>query len=657
MPEALQPGRTTLPGMVAPPVGPLQPRPAPEVPESYPAICHFGRFELLNRIALGGMAEVFLAREHGEQGIRRHVAIKRVLPHIANDQEFIDMFRDEARLAMQLRHPNVCHIYEFGVIDGAHYLSMEWIHGVSLSKLMRRARKADGIPGPIAVKIIAHVAEALHSAHHGRDAMGRPLNMVHRDVSPQNIMISFDGQVKLLDFGVAKASTQDAQTRAGAVKGKFSYMSPEQCRGSQLDGRSDLFSLGVCLYEAVTGKPLYHRESQLAAMSAIVNEPPPSAREVLPGMPQELDAIIQKTLTKHPHERFETAGHLQVALEGLLASQGQVVNSFRITEFLQTLFQEEASSGPLVGSTPFGASIHQQGPSLGSGSSPRMTTPRMTTPRMTTPRAASPVPDAPTPPRGIEISVGHLDDELPVTRSLRWYLVLGASIVLASALMTALVVTLGAPDDAPAAATTSTGRTATPRAATPAPRPEPRPAEQPSAPSGSAQPPTEPTPVAEAPAAEPPEAVPAQLGIVVVRTTPPGALVRIGDRAPPDSTPVVLEGVPPGTYPVTITRAGHEPWTGEVEVRAGQTATVRAALRARAVATTAATGTLSLTTGTPARVYQGPRLLGTTPLSNVTVPAGTLRLRLIASDGQVYMRAVRVQPDQHARVFFPLGGN
>jgi serine/threonine-protein kinase len=335
----------------------------------YPAIDTYGRYEILGRLAVGGMAEVFLAREMASHGAARHVAVKRILPQIADDATFVEMFLDEARLAMRLTHPNICHIYDIGELEETYFIAMEWVNGVAFGKLITKGREQGGMPINIAVKIIAHVADALNYAHQARDGVGRPLNIVHRDVSPQNIMVRYDGVVKLLDFGIAKAATQTSQTEAGIVKGKFSYMSPEQCLGKPLDARSDIFAIGACLYEGLTGKPAFRRGSDLDTMRAIVHEPIPSARLVRTDVPPRLDAILRKALAKDPVQRFQTAGELYVALERFLAEEGAFVHAMHIASAIETLIPDASSRGPLgPGSNPSQRAL--QLPASGSRPSP-----------------------------------------------------------------------------------------------------------------------------------------------------------------------------------------------------------------------------------------------------------------------------------------------
>jgi serine/threonine-protein kinase len=302
--------------------------PTPRVPANQlPAICTFGRFEILGRIAFGGMAEIFLGRESTTIGATRMLAIKRILPHVADDAAFTEMFLDEARLAIQLNHPHICHIYEFGELEGSYFIAMEWIYGAAFGKIIRRARKAGGLPPEFVAKVVAQVAEALHYAHRAKDSNGQALGIVHRDVSPQNIMISYEGQVKLLDFGIAKAQSHTTKTQAGVVKGKFSYMSPQQCMGKYIDARADVFALGVVLYEALTGESLYHRPTEYETMRAVIEDPVPSIRDKKPKLSIELDAIVQKALQKSPDDRFRTAAEMQSALEEWLARSGKAVTT------------------------------------------------------------------------------------------------------------------------------------------------------------------------------------------------------------------------------------------------------------------------------------------------------------------------------------------
>ena len=218
----------------------------------------FGKYTLIDRIAVGGMAEIFLARQAGPEGFEKNIVIKRIRPHLSKEPNFVRMFLNEAKLAAQLNHPNIVQIYDLGKIGESYFIAMEYIFGRDMRRIIPKA-DALGIPFPMvyALKIASSVCEGLYFAHQRVDVYGQRLDIVHRDVTPENIFVSFDGTVKILDFGIAKAANQIEQTLAGELKGKLSYMSPEQCVGSQLDNRSDLFSLGTVLYEWLTGFKLF----------------------------------------------------------------------------------------------------------------------------------------------------------------------------------------------------------------------------------------------------------------------------------------------------------------------------------------------------------------------------------------------------------------
>lgn len=296
------------------------------------------------------MAEIFLARETGPDGTPRNVAIKRILPHVSANPRFRAMFTQEARLVWRLNHPNVCATYDHGEDDGALYLVMEWVFGVSLRHLVARARPYGGLPPAIAAKIAADVAGALHHAHTAVDDRGEPLEIVHRDVTPENVIVGHDGVVKLIDFGVAKAKSRVDTTRAGELKGKFAYMSPEQYRGQPLDGRSDVFSLGLCLYEAVTATAPYQKSNEYETVAAIVLDPHvPSLRDARPDldpMVDGLDFIVRKMLEKPRERRYEDAAAVRQDLVGWLAQNRCAVQDEHVRRLLERLFPGDRARGP-----------------------------------------------------------------------------------------------------------------------------------------------------------------------------------------------------------------------------------------------------------------------------------------------------------------------
>lgn len=271
-----------------------------------------GRYEVLARLAAGGMAEILLGRVHGPSGFERAVVIKRILPQYAELPTFVSMFLDEARIAARIHHPNVVQVHELGEEDGALFLVMEYLQGESSAGLMRRIRSLGRLIEPaIAAHVVAEACAGLHAAHELKGPTGESMNLVHRDVSPQNLFITYDGGVKVLDFGIAKAADRISQTEAGTLKGKFEYMSPEQAEGLSLDRRSDIFALGVVLYELSTGRRLFKRGSAVESLRAVREGlvTPPS--RVIEGYPARLEEICLRALATDPAERYPTAADMR----------------------------------------------------------------------------------------------------------------------------------------------------------------------------------------------------------------------------------------------------------------------------------------------------------------------------------------------------------
>jgi serine/threonine protein kinase len=299
----------------------------------------FGPYELLDRVAIGGMAEVFKAKKAGVEGFEKVVALKRILPHLSENKEFLDMFVDEAKMVAGLTHPNIVQIFELDRIEKSYYIAMEYVHGRDLRTIMKRAReKGLRMPLDISLRVASQVCAALEYAHRKKDERGRPMEIVHRDVSPQNILISFEGEVKLVDFGIAKAATKASNTDRGALRGKLLYMSPEQAWGRTIDRRSDVFSLGIVLYEMVTEtKPFIGAGTELTILELVrqcVITPP---RELNPRVPEALDRVIMKALARDPGERYEDAGQMQRGLERFLRERPPVT-ARDLARFLELLF-------------------------------------------------------------------------------------------------------------------------------------------------------------------------------------------------------------------------------------------------------------------------------------------------------------------------------
>ncbi|SEM06318.1 serine/threonine protein kinase [Stigmatella aurantiaca] len=301
-----------------------------------------GRYSLLTRLAVGGMAEIWLARQVGPKGFEKFIVIKRILDGLGTDPEFVGMFLDEARLAAQLNHPNIVQIFDLGEEEGAFYIAMEYLPGENLASVVRTGmRQKRPLPLSHAVRIIASAAEGLGYAHAKVGPDGALLGIVHRDVSPQNLLLTYDGGVKVLDFGIAKAATRESQTLSGQVKGKAAYMSPEQARGQPLDGRSDIFSLGVILFELVTRSRLFKFPEPLAALQAVASEEPlPLAHTRNPEVPEALSHLIARALARQPGERYPTARHFQHALEEWLRGQSEGTGSAELAHYMSQVFGE-----------------------------------------------------------------------------------------------------------------------------------------------------------------------------------------------------------------------------------------------------------------------------------------------------------------------------
>jgi eukaryotic-like serine/threonine-protein kinase len=302
----------------------------------------FGKYQLLERIAVGGMAEIFLARQ--TEGSEKTLVIKRIRPHLSRQTAFVKMFLNEAKLAAQLNHRNVVQIYDLGKIGESYFIAMEHIRGRDMRRIIPKA-DAQGIPFPMvyALKIASSVCEGLYYAHQKHDLYGNPLSIVHRDITPENVMVSFDGVVKILDFGIAKAAGQIEQSRGGEIKGKLSYMSPEQCMGLPLDQRSDLFSLGAVLYEWVTGYQLFTGDSEVAILKSISEGKIYSPSYFKADIPDAVEAILMRALEKDRDKRYQTAWDLQSDVDKLLAEYDFIPTSLHLANFLRQVFHDELS--------------------------------------------------------------------------------------------------------------------------------------------------------------------------------------------------------------------------------------------------------------------------------------------------------------------------
>ncbi len=298
----------------------------------------FGNYILIEKLGTGGMAEIYKAKMEGVEGFQKLVAIKKILPQFTHNKDFTTMFIDEAKVAAQLSHRNIVHIYDLGKIENSYFIAMEYVEGTDLRKVLHEEReKGKKLPIPICLFIATQVASALDYAHHKKGADGSDLNIVHRDVSPQNILISKDGEIKICDFGIAKAASKASHTRAGSLKGKLQYMSPEQAWGKAVDYRSDIFSLGVVLYEMLTGKHLFEGDSELSILEKVRNPKVEPISKYLKDYPMELENIITKALKENPEERFQDANSFKKEMEEILLRYEPRVTEKTISEYLEYL--------------------------------------------------------------------------------------------------------------------------------------------------------------------------------------------------------------------------------------------------------------------------------------------------------------------------------
>lgn len=390
-----------------------------------PSQATFGKYQLLRRIAQGGMAEIFLANQIGIQGFEKLVVIKRVLPNLSATDDFITMFLDEARIAARLDHPSIVRIYDLGEENGQFFIAMEYIAGEDLASVIQQSKRLHiPLPPEFVADVGIGAAEALMFAHEMEDQAGKHMNLVHRDVSPSNILVTYQGGAKLVDFGIARAESNVSKTEGGQVKGKTNYLSPEQIRGSKVDGRTDIFALGITLHELLTGERLFRRDNALQTMNAILRGEVTIPSQLRPDIPPELDDIVMRALATEPEDRYQTAGELAADLTVFLGGRNWT-RGVHSVDLLTRLFGEprkraklRVAKGQKLDEAGYAAStsLPADGRSAtgefdavrsdGSGSSPGMTPggSRIASPR--TPSSPSqkqvrpPTPSSPRPPTG-----------------------------------------------------------------------------------------------------------------------------------------------------------------------------------------------------------------------------------------------------------------
>jgi serine/threonine protein kinase/TolA-binding protein len=304
----------------------------------------FGKYLLLDKVATGGMAELYKAKITGIQGFEKLIAIKRILPHLASEEELVTSFIDEAKLAALLHHQNIVQIYDFGCIDDSYYIAMEYLLGKDLRMVMRKAN-LDGKPLSLetTLLIVSRICAALEYSHGLKDFQGKPLNIIHRDVSPANVLLTYDGNVKIVDFGIAKAATQSHLTQAGMIKGKVAYMSPEQAAGETIDYRSDIFSTGIILYELAIGMPMFHGDT-LQILNLVRNAQFTPAGQVRPELPEKFHAILDRALAKEPEARYQSAGDMLADIEELMYQMSARTSPRQVSDYMNVLFAEEIAA-------------------------------------------------------------------------------------------------------------------------------------------------------------------------------------------------------------------------------------------------------------------------------------------------------------------------
>src|SRR5580700_9413380 len=299
------------------------------------------KYRLIAELGHGGIAEVFLAVVRGPAGFNKLVVIKQIRPQLAEDPEFLGMFLDEARLAARLSHPNVVQTNEVGEENHRYFIAMEYLEGQPLNRVIHRLQKAGGLSLAMNLRVIADALAGLHHAHELTDYDGTPLGVVHRDVTPHNVFITYDGLVKVVDFGIAKALNSSSETRTGVLKGKVAYMAPEQARGERVDRRADLFSMGVMMWEAATGKRLWKGVPDITILQRLLSGEIQTPRSVKPEVPEKLETIIMKALSHQREDRYETAADLQNAVDAYLEETGERASARDVGKLIGTHFEAD----------------------------------------------------------------------------------------------------------------------------------------------------------------------------------------------------------------------------------------------------------------------------------------------------------------------------
>ncbi len=568
----------------------------------------YGGYTLLAELGEGGMAQVFLARKSGPGGFAKLQVIKRILPALGKEPEFVQMFLDEARLAARFEHPNVVQVYDLGDAEGSLYLAMEYLAGQSVAGLAREAvRQGISVPPPFSARIIADACDGLHYVHDFRDLDGTPLNIVHRDVSPQNLFVTYEGRVKLLDFGVAKAATTLTRTRTGSVKGKVSYMAPEQCRGELVDRRADVFALGVVLTELIGGKRIFKNDNEFALIRQLSLGEYPKPSEMGFSAPPELLAICDRAMAFKKEDRFATCGEMKAQLDKWLAA-GPPSGPHQVAALMGQLFKEDiALRQQVLMARDDSAEVFQKVKQEVSGSKSLPSLGPLALEQRTATRKSVEIP-------------AQGGSRLP-------WVIAGVSVVLLGAAVgVAARFIPGAPVVTPDA---------------------PKPVGNPVVDAGAvaAAPAADASVVAEVDPPEPvPDVVPDKHGgkppikkpllvkpktaSLTVRSAPPGCSVTVNTK-PAGTSPVTLTVEPGASQAVSVQCAGYSTATKTATLQGGESATLDLTLEPLG------RGFLALKTSPWSVVFEGDKELGMTPLPKLELTAGTHTLRAVNKEQQL----------------------
>ncbi|HEU0031360.1 MAG TPA: protein kinase [Kofleriaceae bacterium] len=331
----------------------------------------FGKYTLVAKLATGGMAEIYLARLSGAAGFEKLVCIKKILPHLARNKQFVSMFLDEAKIASRISHPNVCQVFELGELDGTYYIAMEYLQGVPLACFRRRDYYGPAPDPQLVAGIVVQACEGLHHAHNLKTGEGLPLDVVHRDISPQNLFVTVDGVVKVLDFGIAKIQDASVKTSTGAVKGTYAYMAPEQLRGERVDRRADIWAMGIVMWETLTRRHLFKRETDFLTFNAITTEPIPDILDLRPDVGPELAAVIRQALQRDRDARIPTARALAEMVTFAVLPLGGPLSPSAISDEIQESFGKQITEqAELVRAARDGELLdleEERGPMVGHG--------------------------------------------------------------------------------------------------------------------------------------------------------------------------------------------------------------------------------------------------------------------------------------------------